>query len=156
MALHVAQVGGRKIARLINLPYSNDFEVHLGAAWCRTEEGVLIQVEHDWILRSFTRGVDNWGIWCVAPERSYDGGGTTYVLLASNEQTGVLRDQLMRWYKTECDRQDEEARLAYEEEQRSREDVGVRQWCEEMERRIIEEETHGKDPLPDSTTPQPE
>ncbi len=122
----------------------------------RKEEGVLIQVEHDWILRSFTWGVIDWGIWCVAPERSYDGGGTTFVLLASNERTGVFRDQLMRWYKAECDRMDEEARLACEAEERSREDVGVRQWCEEQERKIIEEESREKDPPPECTTPQPE
>ncbi len=65
LALHAAQVGGSKIARLINLPYSNNFEFHLGAAWCRVEDGVLIQEDHDWIHHCYTWGVDDWGIWCV-------------------------------------------------------------------------------------------
>lgn len=68
----------------------------------------------------------------MSPERSYDGGGTTYVLLASNERTGIFRDQLMQGYQKQQDAFDEEARQAYEAEERSREDegfgIGVRRW----------------------------
>jgi len=156
LALMAAQVGARKLARLINLPYANDFEFHLRANWCRTEDGALIQDDRGWVQHIFIYGIDVWGIWSLAPERFYDGGGITYVLLTSNEQTGPSRDQLILRHKEEKERFDEEARRYYEEEQRNGEDVGFREWCSKLEQDINAKESGGTDLQPESTIPTPE
>jgi len=144
VAVRLSQIGTRKISQLTGIPYYNEVQFRLTDPWCITDTGVMFREtpksNAPYLYKLGTWRIDNWGLWTVVVEPSYDGGGMTYIFLTSNEKVGDERDQLLHQYKMEQDLIEEEcARIDAEERQRyggsNVEGLG------------------GMDPLPESTIP---